>query len=235
MRAVVFDWGGTLTQPLEPLLYRRDVWAEAAARLLPDRKEEIVQGLLDAEAHLWELSRTVHKSSRLTDLFMVAAERVGVTIADMVLEEASAHHLETHAPNIAHDEDALDVLTELRDRGIKTALLSNTFWPGSFHDRLLERDGLRDLLDARLYTSEMELTKPHPEVFAAALDAVGVDEPGSAVFVGDRPWDDIYGAQKAGLRTVLRPNPSVPPHDVEPDATIESLPSLLDVVDRWCR
>jgi putative hydrolase of the HAD superfamily len=53
------------------------------------------------------------------------------------------------------------------------------------------------------------------------------------VFVGDRPWDDIYGAKRAGLKTVLRPSPTVPDYDVEPDAVIHDLPSLLEVVDRW--
>ena len=113
------------------------------------------------------------------------------------------------------------------------ALLSNTHWPRTFHEHFLERDGLVDLIDARLYTSEMPYQKPHPTAFRTALDAVGVDDPARAVFVGDRPFDDISGAKGVGLKAVLRANGSVPGYDVEPDAVIDRLPELVDLVKLW--
>ena len=102
-------------------------------------------------------------------------------------------------------------------------LLSNTHWPRPFIERFLERDGLADLIDARLYTSELPYMKPHPSVFPAALDAVGVADPARAVFVGDRPLDDISGAKGVGMRAVLRPNPHLPRTQSEPDADIDVL------------
>ena len=39
---------------------------------------------------------------------------------------------------------------------------------------------------------------PHPSVFLAALEALGVSDPTRAVFVGDRPLDDISGAKASG-------------------------------------
>jgi putative hydrolase of the HAD superfamily len=75
--------------------------------------------------------------------------------------------------------------------------------------------------------------KPHPEAFRAALAALGVTDPGRAVFVGDRPFDDIHGARRSGLRPVLRRSADVPPYDVEPDATIDRLPELLPLLDGW--
>jgi putative hydrolase of the HAD superfamily len=53
------------------------------------------------------------------------------------------------------------------------------------------------------------------------------------VFVGDRPLDDIYGAQQVGMRAVLRPNNEVPGHDVTPDGVIGSVPELITLVDAW--
>ena len=85
----------------------------------------------------------------------------------------------------------------------------------------------------RLYTSEMPYQKPHPSAFRAALDAIDVEDPASAVFVGDRPFDDIFGAKAVGLHAVLRGNQSVPGYDVQPDAVIDSLPELVEVVARW--
>jgi putative hydrolase of the HAD superfamily len=231
--AVVFDWGGTLTEPLEPLLGREDVWRNAARSILPEREGELVQELIAAEEQLWEISRTKHRSASLADLFARAAEALEIEIAETVLEEATQSQLDLYLPHISHDPDAAKVVSALRDSGLRIGLLSNTLWPGSFHDHLLERDGLAELIDARLYTSEVHHTKPHPKVFEEMLRLLDVSDPSSAVFVGDRPWDDIYGAKRAGLKTVLRPSPTVPDYDVEPDAVIHDLPSLLEVVAAW--
>ena len=101
------------------------------------------------------------------------------------------------------------MLLELRRRGIKIGVLSNTMWPRAHHERIFTRDGLIDLIDGAVYSSEIPWTKPHPEAFRAAMAAVGVTRPQDCVYVGDRPFDDVYGAQQAGLRTVLFPNSDV--------------------------
>ena len=75
--------------------------------------------------------------------------------------------------------------------------------------------------------------KPHPEAFRHALDALGVADPARAVFVGDRLFDDVFGAQRAGMRAVHRVNPQVPDYPVHADATIERLDELIPIVDRW--
>jgi HAD superfamily hydrolase (TIGR01549 family) len=230
--AVVFDWGGTLTEPLEPLLGRADIWAEAARKLLPEREEELVERLIATEEELWRISRDEHRSARLSDLFAQAAEELGIEVAEK-LAAVEASHLQNYAPHVTHDPDAVEMLQALRDRGLRLGLISNNLWPGSFHDSLLERDGLADLLDGVLYTSEMELTKPHPDAFRAILDLIGIDDPASAAFVGDRLWDDIFGAKRAGLRAVHRPRDTVPHFDVTPDAVIERLPDLLPLLDGW--
>jgi putative hydrolase of the HAD superfamily len=97
---------------------------------------------------------------------------------------------------------------------------------------MLERDGLGHLLDVRLYTCELEYMKPHPDAFARILDAVGVDAE-RAVYVGDRLFDDIFGAQRAGMRAIHRPNPHVPAHEAVPDATIERLSEIPGILDAW--
>ena len=44
--------------------------------------------------------------------------------------------------------------------------------------------------------------KPHPSVFHEALAAVGVGDASRAVFVGDRPYDDIYGFHDSAWQTI---------------------------------
>jgi putative hydrolase of the HAD superfamily len=232
LEAVVFDWGGTLTAGSTIItLELEDMWRASARRLAPEREEELTAALFTVERQFWERTRTTLESGTLADLLATASLEVGLDVTDALLEEAATHHLDAWTPHIEHDPDAVAVLTELRARGLRTALLSNTHWPRAFHEHFLERDGLASLLDARLYSSELQYMKPHPSVFTAALDAIGVSDPAKAVFVGDRPYDDISGAKAVGMRTVLRANPHVPPHDVEPDAVIDGLLDLLGAID----
>jgi putative hydrolase of the HAD superfamily len=231
LEAILFDWGGTLSRWAEVDL--EDVWRLAARHLDPDGEERLVARLIEVEARFWQRVEASQKSSRLSQVLAVATSELGVDVTEAVLEEAATHHLDAWTPHIEHDPDAVPLLTELRERGLKIALLSNTLWPPAFHDRFLERDGLVELIDARFYTSEMPHTKPHPSAFHAALEGVSVDDPAGAVFVGDRPFDDIHGAKGVGMRAVLRPNPVVPGYEAEPDAVIQRLPELLPLIDEW--
>ena len=231
VEAVIFDWGGTLSVFVEAELV--DAWRLAARHLAADREDELTERLVAVEAAFRATTASHQRSATLADLLAAATAELGLDVAEALLEEAAVRHLDAWTDQIRHDPEARPTLAALRERGLRIGLLSNTHWPRAFHERFLERDGLVELIDARLYTSEMPYQKPHGEAFAAALKALDVDDPSHAVFVGDRPWDDVYGAKGAGLRAVLRPNPFAEPHDVEPDAVIERLPQLVDLVDAW--
>ena len=229
--AVIFDWGGTLSVFVEAELV--DAWRLVARHLAPDREDEVTEVLVAVEEEFWATTSTHQRSGTLAQLLGAATDRLGLDVAEALLEEAATRHLDAWTPHIRHDPDAAPTLRALRDLGLRVGLLSNTHWPRPFHEHFLERDGLAELIDARLYTSEMPFQKPHPSAFAAAVDAVAIGEPARAVFVGDRPFDDISGAKGAGLKAVLRAHSGVPGYDAEPDAVIERLPELLDVVAAW--
>jgi putative hydrolase of the HAD superfamily len=231
LRAVLFDWGGTLSTFAEVEL--EDMWRLAARHFDPAREAEITAALALAEEEAFARTQSDQVASTLRSILEAASARLGLDVTEAILEEAGTHYLDSWTPHIVHEPDAVAVLTELKRRGLRTGLLSNTHWPRAFHEHFLERDGLADLLDARLYTSELSHMKPHPSVFAAALDAVGVDDPATAVYVGDRLHDDVFGAQQAGLRGVWRRSSSVPGWDVVPDAVVDSLTELVDVLDAW--
>lgn len=229
--AVLFDWGGTLSIWADVDL--DDMWRMAARHLDPDREDALVAALVAVEARSWDRVRTDRRSTRLAELLAVASDELGVDVAAAVLEEAATHHLDSWTPHIRHRADAAEVLTELRAAGARLGLLSNTHWPREFHERLLARDGLAELLDARLYTSELRHVKPDPTVFAAALAALGVADPAEAVFVGDRLFDDVAGARAVGMRTVWVRNRSTPPYPVDPDAEIVELSELPALLAGW--
>ena len=223
--AVIFDWGGTLT-PWHTI-DAAELWsAVCAPHFPPDKATATAAALYSAESALWRAAFAEHRSSTMSTLF----ERAGVTATDAFL----ASYLEAWQPHTFTDPDAAELLGFLRSSGIKVGVLSNTMWPRSWHEDVFRRDGVLDLIDGAVYSSEIDWTKPHPEAFAAAMAAIGVTDPGRCVFVGDRPFDDVHGAKSAGMRAVLIPNSDVPPFTAAtPDAIISRLADLGPLIESW--
>jgi putative hydrolase of the HAD superfamily len=228
VEAVIFDWGGTLTPWHEIDIH--ETWRCVARVVAPERVEELAAELLAADDAAWARCRSEGVSMRFDEVLATC----GIEASDELL---AAHCVEWE-PHTIIDPEAPHVLAGLRERGIKVGVLSNTLWPGHQHESWFVRDGVAGLFDGAVYSSEIPWTKPHPEAFRAALHAVGVTAPERAVFVGDRPFEDIHGAKAAGLRAVLIPHSTIPdyqrgPVDGEADAEIERLADLLPLVDVW--
>jgi putative hydrolase of the HAD superfamily len=226
--AVIFDWGGTLTpwKTFDPA----EEWRVLARVAAPERVSDAAAALAAAAEDAWARSRNEHRSGTFADV---------CAAAEVVAEEAHRRAYRDHVEFATWtDPDAEPILTTLREAGIRVGLLSNTLWPREWHEQWLARDGVLDLFDGAVYTSEIPWTKPHPEAFAAAMDAVGVTDPARCVFVGDRLFDDIYGAQSVGMRTVHIPHSAVPESqlghtDGEPDAVVQGLAEIPDVIGPW--
>jgi putative hydrolase of the HAD superfamily len=222
--AVIFDWGGTLT-PWHTIDHAA-LWLSVCEPHYPDDAASRAERALAAELDLWRLATTEHRSSTIFEVL----RRADIEPTDAFLDS----YRRAWEPHTFTDPDGAGLLAGLRERGIRTGVLSNTLWPRDWHEHYFRRDGVLHLIDGAVYTSEIDRTKPHPEAFAAAMRAVGVTDPGSCVFVGDRPWDDIHGAKQAGLRAVLVPHSEVPGFDgAAPDAVISRLRELGGVIDSW--
>jgi putative hydrolase of the HAD superfamily len=232
-RAVIFDWGGTLT-PWHSFdiaeqwrVFARQVHAEELQAL------SLAARILAAEEAAWGRSRTEHTSARIHEILAEA----GFDDGDLRREAAMAAYREFWEPHTFTDEQVRPLWEGLHERGVRVGVLSNTIWSGDYHRAVFERDGVRDLIDADIYTSELAWTKPHPEVFKAAAAAVGVDA-AEAVYVGDRPFEDIHGSQLAGMRAIWVPHSQIPADqqvavDVTPDGVAHELLDILDILDGW--
>jgi putative hydrolase of the HAD superfamily len=93
------------------------------------------------------------------------------------------------------------LLDSLRDRGLKTGLVSNAFDPGWLLHEDLASMGLAERLDVAVFSSEVGRRKPDESIFRAALDRLDV-APERALFVGDRRYEDVLGAKQLGMTTV---------------------------------
>jgi putative hydrolase of the HAD superfamily len=225
VRAVIFDWGGTLT-PWHSVDHS-DLWLSVCGRHYPHPQAALLASAVRAaETELWRLAENSHRSSTLDEVFA----RAGITAT----AEFLASYFHAWDPHTLTDPDVLPLLRELRRRGMKVGVLSNTMWPRSAHEQIFLRDEVLDLIDGAIYSSEIPWVKPHPEAFRAAMKAIGVTDPATCVFVGDRPYDDVHGAKSAGMRAVLVPNSDVPAYPAStPDAVITRLSDLLGHLDGW--
>ena len=95
--------------------------------------------------------------------------------------------------------ETLDVLKEIKSIGLKLGVISN------FDSRIysvMDSLGIRDFFDAVTLSSEAGYCKPNPEIFEAAIRALGFPAP-KILFVGDSPHDDVEAGMRAGLSAVL--------------------------------
>lgn len=90
-------------------------------------------------------------------------------------------------------------LAALRAQGLALVVVSN--WDVSLHEQLAAT-GLADLVDGAVSSAEVGVGKPHPAIYARALELAGVTA-AEAVMVGDSVDTDVAGALAVGVRAVL--------------------------------
>lgn len=228
IEAVLFDWGGTLTpwRMIDP----EAEWRALAGAAAPEQVERVTAALVEAAGAAWLRARSDHSSATFADVCATA----GITASAAAVAAYRACY--DHATYT--DPDAPPLLAALRARGVRTGVLSNTLWPRAWHEEVLARDGVLELFDGAVFSSELPWVKPHAEAFIAAMRSVGVENPAACVYVGDRLFEDIHGAKSAGMRAVLVPHSDIPDAqrgqvEGEPDAVVERLADLLPLVDSW--
>ena len=223
IEAVIFDWGGTLTR-WHDVDFHAESLALAAAVINADHDpHEITARLHAAGDVVWGRSRDHQQSSTIGDLFAEAE-----LDHDPELLVAYRDFWEPHTPT---DPTCGPMFETLKARGLQIGVLSNTIWPREWHVGFFERDGVYDLIDGDVYTSEIPWTKPSPKAFGAAMDAVGVTDPARCVYVGDRLFDDVWGAHNAGLKAIHIPLSTIPDNQLghtegTPDAVVHSLAEI---------
>lgn len=155
---------------------------------------------------------------------------LGVADPDAFID--AEHEVWRPAYSVLASAEAL--LEALQARRVKTALVANA-WPDP--GRVLRADaavfGFAERLDLMVFSEELGIRKPAPEIFLYALRALGV-EPEAAMYVGDDLVSDVQGAAEVGMTTVqamwFRADDS--PQPIEPDYLAFTPMDVLNIVRR---
>ncbi len=195
LRAVVFDVDFTLARPgpdLGPDGYRV-LGLRYGLDLDPARYE-------DARASAFAAVKRHPELDHDEEIWVLFTERVIVGMGGRGDTYAAAVEMEQRWAHSGHFElydDALPALEDMRRRGLKIGLLSNSSRNlGEFvvHHELSA--------DAVLTSGAHGKTKPHESIFLALLGQLEV-EPAQAAMVGDTLHDDVEGARAVGMQAVL--------------------------------
>jgi len=134
--------------------------------------------------------------------------------------EIARQMLESFKPEDHVLPDVPYTLRRLKSAGYRLGVVSNRRKP---YEEQLANLELLEYFEFWLYAGELERWKPNPEMFAIALQQLGL--PGNVVaYVGDNYYADVVGARSAGLWPVL-----LDPDNLFPEAGCPVIPRMGDL------
>ncbi len=241
IRALIFDMGNTLLRFERP---GTGTWRELEARgirglyrylveeghPIQAHEDAFVEAMFARLATGWEQSTGGHINLRAADWIAAGAADHALALDEQGVMAALHAYARPLQHGITMVPGARAALAELRDRGVRIGLISNTIWPAELHLADLEQLGLREYLEYSVFSGDAGIWKPAPAIFQrvlAGLDS-SVDE---TVFVGDNPREDILGAQAVGMRAIWVRSREFALGAVQPDAIIADQTELLGAIE----
>ena len=227
LRAVVFDFFGTLTRPVQ----RGPEHLETAQILGCDPQAMIA--LLDASYY----RRASGGLGSAEDNLRWIAARAGGHPSDEAVRAALACRFRAVRHDTELRDEAVPVLWALRLRGLRTAVVSDCT-----HElpTLLPMLPVAPLLDATVFSVEEGVCKPDPSIYLAACRRLGVT-PEECLYVGDGGSHELTGATGVGMTAVRLAAPDLADHLVFAadvgwsGPAVDGLVGVLDEVDHGQR
>jgi len=227
MRAVIFDFFGTLTCAAQ----RGPAHAAVATRLGCDPTS--FAAALDATF----AERSVGALGGPLATLATLATRSGAPPPSVrLLHEAYAGRVAALRADVRLRPDAVAVLCALRKRGLRVGVISDcaaelpSIWPEL---------AVAPLVDVRVLSIEQRRHKPDRQMYLAASNGLGV-VPADCLYVGDGDSHELSGATAAGMATLRLAADDMSGHlvfsaDDWAGPSVRTLTDVLDVVARGTR
>ncbi len=182
IEAVIFDVDGTLIDSVDQ---HAKAWLWVFARHGHDIPLE-------------DIRRQIGKGGdQLMPYFLPEDEvaRIGKTLE----EERKTFFKDEYLPHLRAFSDVRELFERIKADGKRIVLASSA--KGDELEDYKKIAGIEDLIDGETSSDDAEKSKPHPDIFHAALEKLGGLDPSKVIVVGDTPWD-AEAAAKAGLKTI---------------------------------
>lgn len=210
IRAVLFDLGDTLLQfgPID----RDALFKEAAWRTyqLWASRQDRMPGFQRYYLHQWFALRwgylklmLLGRERDVMRMIRRACRKLWLSAPEEFYPELAWEWYRPLAEIARVEPGTHELLADLRDRGYRLGIISNTFVPGFVLDRHLTGLGLIEFFPERIYSCDVGYRKPHRRIFEIALERIGV-RPDEAIFVGDLPEVDLFGAYRMGMTPIWK-------------------------------
>jgi putative hydrolase of the HAD superfamily len=220
LRAVLFDVDFTLAKPgpdLGPEGYRR-AGERFGLDLDPSRYPAARAAALESLERHPELRHEEELWFAFTERIVRGMGGDAEAARDIAIEMT---RLWEDSENFDLYEDVLPVMAELRGRGLRLGLVSNS---GREIEDFVAHHGLD--VDCAITSRAHGWTKPHESIFRAALELLGVAA-ADAAMVGDSVEDDVEGARALGMRAFLIDREGRYPREAGTLPDLWSLPAAL--------
>ena len=219
LEAVVFDLFGTLVYEFPRADW--DAWIETSAAVL--------EADADAFRAAWEATAVERQTGRLGDIeenLRTVSARAGVWPTDGQLAEVLEGRAAMYRTWFVPRPGAEEVLARLRAERYPLALVSMcapdtpAIWRAS---------PLAGAVDVEVFSSEVALRKPDPEIYLLASSRLGV-APEACLYVGDGSYRELSGAAAVGMQPVLIRDPLEEAEMLRPEADEWDGPAIDDLL-----
>ncbi len=188
IKAVIFDMFETLVTLFTGRTYfGEDLAADAGADLFTFRKEW----------HSIEKDRSTGKYT-IEEGIELVLKKLGIYSGEKVKLCAAKRREALEDTFSAIPDETFRLLQGLKERGIKTGLITNTF---SDERDIIRESRLFPYFDAALISYEQGICKPDLALYRKMTELLGV-KPEECLYVGDGGSRELYAAREAGMHPV---------------------------------
>ena len=237
-QGILFDLGSTLIEfdntdwaVLERECLRQAYDFVALGQQIP-KWDHFAESFLDTFHQAWREADQTLKEIRLAEWVSRYLEKNHIRSQDGIGRAFIDRYYQPIRNQISLMEGAAEVLEEFKSKGLKIGLISNSSFPSEYHLEELELYGLKEYFDFMIFSHDFGFRQPPSGLFKEALRALSLN-PEESVFVGDRLREDVAGAQRVGMKAILKFKAGRDySYQAVPDAVIHHLSEIPKVVEK---
>jgi HAD superfamily hydrolase (TIGR01509 family) len=147
------------------------------------------------------------------------------------IEKGWSRHYDEYKEHVSVLPGARDLVRALHERGLRVALVTSGQEDDVAH--LRELLDVEEWIDTVVNSSEVDASKPAPDIFRLALERLGADA-AETIAVGDTVWD-VKAANASGIRCVAVRSGGIGPLELWESGAVAVYRDAADLLDQLGR